>query len=98
MRRIFSRALPGFFLLALGGASGCGSADPVPTGPPPPLTVEAWKILPVEEKYDPGTFERLKDGDPKLHSPQAWNRFMAEVVVPERKKDIPSQPRYGRQR
>jgi hypothetical protein len=82
--------------LILGGAWGCGGADPVPDGPPSPLTIQEWSTLPVEEKYEPETFERLKDGDTKLKSPAAWDRFMAEVVVPERNKDISSKPRYGR--
>jgi hypothetical protein len=78
----------------LGGALGCGGEEPV-ADPPTPLTVAQWKTLPPEEKYDPATFERLKDADPKLRSPAGWEKFMVEVVVPERTRDIPSKPRYG---
>lgn len=77
------------FLLTICTAHGCGNEPAAVTGPLPPLTVEEWKLLPIEEKYDAGTFERLKDGDPDLKSPKAWDKFMREVIVPERKTDIP---------
>ncbi len=72
---------------------GCGGEAVENTdGPPPPLTVEAWKELPIEEKYDASTFERLKDADPKLQSDREWDKFMRNVVIPERKVDIPGAP------
>ncbi len=72
---------------------GCGGGDVAENdGPPPQLTVEAWRELPIEEKYDEATFDRLKDADPQLKSPRAWDKFMREVVVPERKIDIPQTP------
>ena len=85
-----------FAPVVLGGVLfvlGCGG-DVVDesNGPPPPLTVEAWKELPIQEKYDAATFERLKDADPKLKSPREWDKFMRGVVVPERKVDIPDTP------
>lgn len=49
-------------------------------------------MLPIEEKYDAATFERLKDATPDPESPKAWDRFMREVIVPERKRDIPQTP------
>jgi hypothetical protein len=76
------------------GCSG-GSSPPTLPSPLPPLTVEEWKSLPVEEKYDEGTFDRLREQDPKLKGDREWARFMKEVVVPERKIDIrgvPGQP------
>lgn len=73
---------------------GCGSdAGPaVSSGPLPPLSVEEWKQLPIQEKYDEATFERLRAKDEKLQAERAWGRFMREVVVPERKRDIPGIP------
>jgi hypothetical protein len=74
---------------------GCAPAEPTPPQPMPtlpPLTVEAWKTLPVEEKYDEGTFDRLREADPSLRNHRAWNKFMKEVVVPERMLDIPGIP------
>ncbi len=61
-------------------------------GPPPPLTVEAWREMPIQEKYDGATFERFKDADPKLKSPREWDKFMREVIIPERNIDIPQKP------
>jgi hypothetical protein len=46
-------------------------------------------VLPVTEKYDETTLERLKRNDPNLKTAHGWNRFMIETVVPERKKDLP---------
>lgn len=82
-------------LLLVGTALGCGRADPTPPQPPPtlpPLTLEQWKTLPVEEKYDEGTFDRLREADPSLRAHRAWQKFMKEVVVPERMIDIPGIP------
>ena len=77
-------------LLAL---AGCGDNGP-PTLPPAPtpLNVQEWKSLEIQVKYDEATFDRLKLNDPKLKSDREWHRFMREVVVPERKKDIPGVP------
>lgn len=76
-------------------AIGCGSTELPPPQTPatlPPLTLEQWKTLPVEEKYDEGTFDRLRDADPSLKAHRAWQKFMKEVVVPERMIDIPGIP------
>ena len=71
---------------------GCmGQVTPAPQ-PPPPLTVEQWKSLPVEEKYDDATFQRLRQADPSLGSERNWQKFQREVMVPERKRDIPGIP------
>ena len=75
---------------------GCGESKPKPLpGPAPPLTVADWKVLPVEEKYDEATFERLRKQDPKLNTPREWDRFMMEVVMPERRQDIPQEAPGG---
>lgn len=85
------------FVFCICGASwGCGTSVPeqvpVELPAPTPLSVTQWKELPVAEKYDPTTFERLKLNDPKLQRKPAWDKFMEEVVVPERKKDVPTSP------
>ncbi len=55
-----------------------------------PLSVEAWMEMDdFIMKYDPATFDRLKKGDPKLEDEKAWEDFMRNVVVPERKIDLP---------
>lgn len=66
----------------------------MPTNPPPPtvLTLEEWKKLPIPEKYDEGTFDRLRMQDPKLQDDRAWHDYMAREIIPERKKDIPGTP------
>ncbi len=53
-----------------------------------PLTVEEWKQLDVDVKYEFETFERLKIAEPDLNDEEKWDEFMREVIVPARKKDI----------
>ncbi|MDG1872469.1 MAG: hypothetical protein P8J27_01060 [Mariniblastus sp.] len=55
-----------------------------------PLTIQEWKQLDVAEKYEPETFDRLKLNDPKLSQDKHWDQLMRRVVVPERRKDIPT--------
>lgn len=83
-----------FNCLMLCAAMGCGGEIEPRTTPLvlPPLSVEEWKTLPIEEKYDQGTFDRLREADEKLRPDRAWEKFMTEVVIPERQKDIPSVP------
>lgn len=73
---------------------GCSAEPTIPTLPPAPtpLTVEQWKTLPISEKYDEATFERLKLQDSKLKSDREWEKFMKTVIIPERKIDIPGIP------
>ena len=54
-----------------------------------PLTVDEWRELPVQTKYDETTFDRLRLHDPNLKNERHWNRFMVETIIPERKKDLP---------
>ena len=49
-----------------------------------------WKKLEVVEKYEPETLDRLKLNDPMLDKERHWNKFMRDVVVPDRRKDIPT--------
>jgi len=73
--------------------SGCGDSNSEKTvDTTGPLTVEEWKDLPVSLKYDERSFERLKENDKELQTKKGWDKFMREVVVPERKKDIPGIP------
>lgn len=78
-------------LAVFAGTMGCGREPNKPRELEPlaPLSVADWKQLPVEEKYEPETFERLKLKEPNLRSERGWRRFMITVVVPERKEDIP---------
>jgi hypothetical protein len=77
--------------ILIGLMFGCGSpaAPPPPPSAPEPLTVEEWRDLEISEKYDEGTFERLKLTNPKLKSEREWDLFMKKVVIPERKIDMP---------
>lgn len=78
-------------LLAILCFVGCGSSGPnISLDDDSPLTVEEWKELEPLVKYNPSTFERVKEGDPKLKNKKAWDRFMTRVVAPERRKDLPS--------
>jgi hypothetical protein len=78
------------FLVGLLIGIGCGKTDPVAAPEVSPLTVEQWKELPVQLKYEVDTFERLKAGNPKLQEPKEWEKFNRQVLLPAKKKDIPS--------
>ncbi len=72
-------------------AAGCGPSDAPLTNPPAPtaLSFEDWNKLPIPEKYDEATFERLRMGNPLLKSERAWKAYLAKEVMPLRKKEIP---------
>lgn len=78
-----------FGLMTAAGLVGCGSSQPTAGDGAPPLTVEQWKALPVETKYEIETLERLKQGDPNLQDQRAWDKFTREVLLPAKKKDFP---------
>lgn len=81
------------FLIAALVLPGCGESNSEETvDTTGPLTVEEWKALPTSLKYDERSFDRLKENDKELQTKQGWDKFMREVVVPERKKDIPGTP------
>jgi hypothetical protein len=77
----------GLMLVLASAVVGCGS-PPAPTPEEAPLTVEQWKAMPVSEKYEVETFERLKAGSPKLQSQKEWDKFTREVILPAKKKDL----------
>ncbi len=68
---------------------GCGRA-PTKDLANEPLTVEDWKDMPVESKYEIGTFERLKLGEPKLQDDREWQLFARNVMLPAKKRELPS--------
>ena len=72
------------------GLAGCDGAKPAPPPEQAPLTVDAWKALPPDQKYTIDTFERLKAGDPQLYDTARWDAFNKTVVLPARKKDFPN--------
>jgi len=82
-----------YWLMTLGLVSvlACYQAPIEPQLPPAsiPLTVDSWKELPIVEKYDGATLDRLRSENKQLASQRAWDKFMREVVVPSRKVDIP---------
>ncbi len=71
---------------------GCGSGEPekVVVDADEPLSIEVWNTMDVDTKYEFETLEHLRSSDPKLKSEAQWNRFMKEVVVPQRRIDIPT--------
>ena len=83
-RRIFGTAVAACLL---GFAVGCGGPRPATTPESAPLTLDDWKALPPAVKYQIETFERLKQGDPKLQDERAWQKFSRDVLVPAMKKD-----------
>ena len=75
------------------GLVGCGVKSDKHKAPQTPLTVAEWKLLPVEQKYDPDTIERLKQGDPTLETPEGWEAFNRTTLLQSRKKDFPNGPK-----
>ena len=79
------------FLTLLGMFSGCSrQVDDGLVQRNQPLSVEEWKQMDVSVKYAPETFARLKQSDSRLDEERAWDAFMKDVVVPQRKIDIPT--------
>lgn len=80
--------------LAIFSLTGCG--DNVKPPPPAPaltaLSLEEWRQLPIDQKYDGATFDRLRMSDPRLQDERAWLTYMARHIIPERKQDIPGTP------
>jgi hypothetical protein len=81
--------IPILALTAAVGLAGCGGRPADAPRTPAPLSVADWQKLPVEQKYDPETFERLKLGNPKLENQRAWDEFARTVIKPARDKDLP---------
>ncbi|PQO38909.1 hypothetical protein C5Y96_03290 [Blastopirellula marina] len=86
--RAFIYWLTCVFLTSLLACSENAPQTALPTEPTA-LTVDQWKQLPVGEKYDEATLERLRMEEKSLQSGRSWKKFMNEVVMPEMKKDIP---------
>ena len=79
------------WLLICSSLAGCHDAsNSLVTNRETPITIEAWKELGVNEKYELETFDRLKMSYPKLNDERIWEQFMQTVVVPERRQDIPT--------
>lgn len=51
-----------------------------------PLTVEQWKAISPEEKFDAAILERLRAGNSELADDDAWSDFEKEVLAPELRK------------
>lgn len=57
-------------------------------GEPEVMTLEVWKSLPAQIKYDGATLEKLRQHDKKLRSNRAWQKYFRENVQPEMKKQV----------
>lgn len=75
-----------FPFLSLLVAVGCGGTR-LPPQETEPLTLEQWITLPATKKYEIATFERLKEGTPKLRDDREWAKFTRTVLVPAKKKE-----------
>jgi hypothetical protein len=87
--------LLGIAFLIFAGVAGCGKTPDPPSLPvaPTPLSLEEWKsISDISDKYDGATLDRLRMGHPRLKNERAWESYMKQNVIPERKKDIPGSP------
>ncbi|MBI2807724.1 MAG: hypothetical protein HYX68_22310 [Planctomycetes bacterium] len=76
-----------FFLWMVFLAAGCGGTVELP--PAEPVTLEVWKAMPPESKFEAATLERLKAGEPRLQKEAEWARFTRTVLIPARKKEFP---------
>lgn len=91
MNSILSCCLIAGCLLIAGCSAKIEQRVPVELAPPTPLPVAEWKAMTdIDLKYDLSTLERLRLNDPRLQNENLWNAYMKQVVVPERKKDIPT--------
>jgi hypothetical protein len=75
-------------ILSLG--IGCQRGDSVLNPEDNPLTVEQWQGLPQSQKYEAPVYERLKAGNTALRDERAWYKFNREVIMPQKKRDLPA--------
>lgn len=82
--------LRSLILLTLAFAlSGCGSKEEHEVKTKldrSPLTIEQWKAVSAEEKFDAAILERLRAGNRDLADDDAWSDFEKEVLAPELRK------------
>lgn len=72
-------------------ATGCQRSDPQPSvSKTEPLSVERWRGLEPSVKYEFETLEFLRQCNSKLANERRWNKFVNDVVVPERQVDFPA--------
>lgn len=50
------------------------------------LTVEQWRKIAPEEKFDAAILRRLRSSDAELEDDDAWREFMDKVVAPEMRR------------
>jgi hypothetical protein len=77
-----------FAALAL-ALAGCGAPKHEPGPHEVPLTLEQWKALPPETKFEIDTYERLKLSEQKLYDSKEWDRFYKTTVLPAKAKERP---------
>ncbi|RCS49435.1 hypothetical protein DTL42_12985 [Bremerella cremea] len=87
--RAFCYWLTCMFLIGILACNQKPSAPKTTANETSALTVETWKTLPIPEKYDGATLERLRMHDDKLKSERAWKKFMHDVIGPEMRTDLP---------
>jgi hypothetical protein len=68
---------------------GCGHQQADESTSDAPLTMEQWKALPSQTRYEIETLERLKQGTPKLQNQREWDRFTREELLPMKNKEMP---------
>ncbi len=83
------RAIRAMFYFLLVVLAGCAARGTEASSSSEPLTLAAWKALPPETKYEIDTFERLKQGEPKLQDQREWDKFARTVVLPAKKREYP---------
>ncbi|MCC9629604.1 hypothetical protein LOC68_14520 [Blastopirellula sp. JC732] len=60
-----------------------------------PLTVEQWKALPADIKFEGDTMDRLRMGDKKWENERLWQHFVKKVVIPAHQTEVPKVGRDG---
>lgn len=71
--------------LLLLASMGCWSSK-TPVIASNPLSMDEWKKMPPAAKYQVDNLERLKEGNPRLNEPEAWENFVEEVVLPAKQQ------------
>jgi len=77
------------FALVFVVATGCsGNVPPPPVSDSGPLTVEEWRQINPNERYDAIYIERLRQSDPKLRTKKGWREFVNTEAERNKKMEM----------
>ncbi|MGL6094636.1 MAG: hypothetical protein ACRC7O_02390 [Fimbriiglobus sp.] len=70
--------------------AGCGEMKHEPEPHEIPLTIEQWKALPPETKFQIDSYERLKLSEQRLYDSREWDKLYKTTVLPAKAKELPA--------